>query len=66
MVHDVKPSNLTLGGQPVAPCDVVNSFAEYFSNKVNSFVSAAKLDNNVYNGKNKLKVCDRNFKKNVT
>ena len=61
LVHDDIPSNLTLGGIAVAPCDIANSFAKHFSSKVRSFVSSSKLDDNVYNGKNKLMVLNRNF-----
>ena len=61
VVHDEIPSNLTLGGIPVACGNVANSFAKHFSSKVKQFVTSAKVDSNVYNGKNKLIVCNRNF-----
>ena len=41
--------------------DVANSFAKHFYSKVNNFVNATQVNRNVYNGKNKLIVPNRNF-----
>ena len=58
------PSNLTLGGRPVAGCDVANSFAKHFYQKIKLNVNKTKIDSNaVYNGKRKLLVQNRNFMK---
>ena len=46
------PTNLTLGGVTVAPCDVANSFAGHISSKINLFVKKTIIKQNVYNGKN--------------
>ena len=61
LVHEVIPNNLTLGGVAVAPCNVANSFAGYFQSKVKRLAEASNLNVNVYNGKNKLIVQNRNF-----
>ena len=60
-MHDEIPLNLTLRGHPVARGDIANSFAEHFFSKVKNFSDTSKVDPNVYNGKNKLIVGDRNF-----
>ena len=46
---------------PVARGDVPNSFAKNFHDKVKNFVSTCRVEKNVYNGKNKLIVANRNF-----
>ena len=61
LVQEEVPCNLTLGGLAVAPNDIANSFAKHFSRKIISLVTSSKIDNAVYNGKNRLIVCDRNF-----
>ena len=49
---DAIPSNLTVGGLPIAAGQAANSFALYFSKKVNENVQKTNVDiNNVYNGK---------------
>ena len=59
---DAIPSNLTVGGLPIAAGQAANSFALYFSKKVNENVQKTNVDiNNVYNGKCKLIVQSRNF-----
>ena len=56
------PSNLTLGGGPVAPGDIANSFARHFSDKIKMNVNKTNVNmNTVYNGKCKLLVQNRNF-----
>ena len=56
------PSNLTLGGIQVAGCNIANSFAKHFNEKIKLNVSKTKVDpNGVYNGKCKLIVQNRNF-----
>ena len=56
------PKNLTLGGIPVAPGQAASSFAGYFSSKVIANIRKTNVDpNNVYNGKCKLIVLNRNF-----
>ena len=61
LVLEEIPGDLTLGGVPVARGDVPNSFAKHFHDKVKNFVSACRVEKNVYNGKNKLIVANRNF-----
>ena len=52
LVTNELPSNLTLGGIPVAGCDVANSFAKHFSDKIKLNVSKTSINQNgVYNGK---------------
>ena len=58
---DSLPKNLTLGGKPVAGTDIANSFAGYFNHKVISNVEKTKVNPNVYNGKCKIIVQNRNF-----
>ena len=60
---DSLPKNLSLGGIPVAENDIANSFALHFSKKVTSNVKKTKINPNVYNGKCKMLVQDRNFMK---
>ena len=56
------PSNLTVGGVPVPSGDVANSFAKHFKAKIVLNLSKTKVKiNEVYNGKCKLIVQDRNF-----
>ncbi len=56
------PSDLTLGAEPVAGCDVANSFAKHFSDKIKLNISKTNVNlNAVYNGKCKLIVQNRNF-----
>ena len=54
------PSNLTCGGKPVAEGLVAQSFGSYFSSKI-KFNNAHIDVNEIYNGKNKMIVQDRNF-----
>ena len=58
---DSLPKNMTLEGKPVAGGDIADSYAGYFSKKVTSNVKKTKVDPNVYNGKCKMLVQDRNF-----
>ena len=56
------PTDLTLGGEPVACSDVAKSFAKHFHDKIKLNVTKAKVNLDVlYNGKNKLIVQNRNF-----
>ena len=62
LVNNELPSDLTLGGAPVACGDVANSFARHFSEKIKLNVSKTSVNLNiVYNGKCKLIVQNRNF-----
>ena len=62
LVTNELPSDLTLGGVPVAGCDVANSFAKHFNDKIKFNVSKTSINLNViYNGKYKLLVKNRNF-----
>ena len=56
------PSNLTVGGVPVPSGGVANSFAKHFNDKIKLNLSKTNVKiNEVYNGKCKLIVQDRNF-----
>ena len=56
------PSNLTVGGVPVPSGGVANSFAKHFNDKIKLNLSKTNVEiNEVYNGKCKLIVQDRNF-----
>ena len=55
------PLNLTYGGIPVAQTDSANAFASFFSKKIENLVKDTAPNLNVYNGKNKLIVQNRNF-----
>ena len=49
LTYNELPSNLTLGGKPVAGCDVANSFAKHFNEKIKLNVSKTRVDaNGVY------------------
>ena len=62
MVERSKSSSLTLRGLPIPEDCVAESFGNYFSEKVRINISKANVDQtNVYNGKCKLIVQDRNF-----
>ena len=52
---------ITLEWTPVATCEVANAFGKFFSLKIKTLFGKTKLSPNVYNGKNKLIVQDRNF-----
>ena len=56
---------MTLGGNVVARGDLANSFAGYFFDKVKQLVTSTEVDNNLYNGKNKLIVASRHFMKKL-
>ena len=57
LVTNELPSDLTLGGVPVAGCDVANSFAKHFNDKIKFNVSKTSINlNGIYNGKCKLLV----------
>ena len=49
------------GGVPIATHDVPNAFASFFSNKIATHIHNASISANVYNGKNKTLVQNRNF-----
>ena len=56
------PSNLLVGGVPVAAGCSAQAFGSFFSNKIKSNISKTNVRlNGVYNGKNKLIVQNRNF-----
>lgn len=55
------PYNLTIGNTDVAPEDKADAFAQFFSEKTERLVGKSRVDQNVYNGKNKLLVVDRFF-----
>ena len=49
---DLLPSNLMLGGVPIAPSEIANTFAGYFSDKIRLNVSKATINaNGLYDGK---------------
>ena len=55
------PSNLTLGGLPIAAHEIPNAFANFFNDKITAHVNNVTVSRNVYNGKNKIIVQNRNF-----
>ena len=57
------PKNLTLGGVPIAADNIAGSFAAHFNEKVISNVQKTRVSPNVYNGKCKILVQNRNFMK---
>ena len=62
LVTNELPTDLTLGGVPVAGSDIANSFAKHFSEKIKLNVSKTNVNvNGVYNGKCKLLMQNRNF-----
>ena len=58
---DSTPSNVTLGGVPIATHNIANAFATFFNEKIKSHVANTSVCPNVYNGKNKIIVQNRNF-----
>ena len=59
---DAIPAHLTVGGVSVDPQEIAGAFGKYFSSKINSNVSNAKVNvGGVYNGKCKMIVQSRNF-----
>ena len=58
---DSLSQNFTLGEEPIATCETANAFGRFFSLKVSTLLAKTRLSPNVYNGKNKLIVLDRNF-----
>ena len=62
LVQNEIPTDLTLDGMPVPRNSLANSFGEHFSSKVKRAVGGLIIDqNNVYNGKCKMLVQNRNF-----
>ena len=59
-LHDI-PLNMTLGGVNVPPADIANAFASFFSKKIKTNSDMASIKDNVYNGKCRLIVQNRNF-----
>ena len=57
------PSNLTCNNIEVDATNVANTFAGFFHDKIETIKNDLTLDQNVYNGKNKLLVVDRFFMK---
>ena len=57
------PQNMLLGGVPVRPGGIADSFASYFHEKVKINSKKAKVVNSVYNGTCKLIVQNRNYMK---
>ena len=55
------PSNLTLGGMPITTHDIPNAFAAFFNEKITAHVNHVTVSRNVYKGKNKIIVQNRNF-----
>ena len=55
------PVNLTCNNIPINACDTPNSFANYFRDKVISIKNEIEINDHVYNGKNKIIVCNRFF-----
>ena len=55
------PKNLTLNGVPVIESNIANTFAIFFSDKVQSIKDSLAINRNVYNGKCKLIVDNRFF-----
>ena len=50
---------MTLGGLVVPSHELSNGFANFFVKKVNDIVKSTKVDENVYNGIQKIKAqCD--------
>ena len=58
---DSIPSNLTCGGVPVPAHQIADAFAAHFNDKIKSHVINTKVCPNVYNGRNKIIVQNRNF-----
>ena len=55
------PNKCFYNNQPVNEHDLPNCFANFFRDKVQSIKDTLHVSENVYNGKNKLIVCDRFF-----
>ena len=55
------PKNLTCNNHPIDESDAPNCFANFFLNKVATIKNEIEINDRVYNGKNKLIVCDRFF-----
>ena len=58
---DSIPIDLKVGGIPIPLGKRAESYAKHFIDKVKLNVSKTKIDQNVYNGKNKLIVGCRDF-----
>jgi len=56
LVADV-PNSLLLQGIPVPPCNLADTFANFFSKKVTNFSNETAVCDNVYNGQRKV-YCD--------
>ena len=54
-------ARLTLSGVPIATADRAEAFAAFFHEKITSHAQKTKVCQNVYNGKNKIIVQNRNF-----
>ena len=54
-------TTMTLNNQQINPKDLPDTFAQFFLNKVSSIVNDQTIDQNVYNGLNKLVTVEHNF-----
>ena len=61
MNNESIPTVLTLSGAPIATADRAEAFATFFNEKITSHAQNTKVCRNVYNGKNKIIVQNRNF-----
>ena len=55
------PKNLTRDNIPIDETDTANCFASFFEEKISTIKRSLSISDNVYNGKNKLIVCNRFF-----
>ena len=55
------PTDLTLNNEPINCRETADSFAKFFKNKVQSIISECSVDNNVYNGNQKVNTISQNF-----
>ena len=52
---------MKLGEVEVYSCDLAETFAKHFDNKVENIVSTCKVEGDVYNGRKKLSCVNSNF-----
>ena len=55
------PDNLTLNNAPIEQSEIADSFAEFFSDKVNNIVNECSIKDEVYNGSLKVRCVNMNF-----
>ena len=65
LAKDINPNmiaeSMTENGIDITPCDLSDTFAQFFDKKVKSIVETCRVENNVYNGLQKINGIESNL-----